>query len=51
VEISDEGLVPSDLQRVKTTIEPDKEAIKKRLQAGEDVAGASLTHSRTWRIC
>ena len=51
VEISDAGLVPSDLQRVNTTIEPDKVAIKKRLQAGEDVAGAALAHTRTWRIC
>jgi hypothetical protein len=51
VEITDEEAIPEELQRTKTTVAPDKDAIKKRLQAGEAVEGAALIESRTWRIC
>lgn len=40
VKITDETSVPSQL--CKTTVAPDKTAIKKQLQAGEDVPGAEL---------
>lgn len=40
VEITDEASVPSQL--CKTTVAPDKAAIKKQLDAGEDVPGARL---------
>ena len=38
--ITDETAIPSQLTR--TRVEPDKTAIKKQLQAGEDVPGAAL---------
>jgi hypothetical protein len=38
--ITDEAAIPSQLTR--TRVEPDKAAIKKQLQAGEDVPGAAL---------
>jgi folate-dependent phosphoribosylglycinamide formyltransferase PurN len=40
VQISDESSVPTQLCRIKR--EPDKAAIKRALEAGEDVPGASL---------
>lgn len=40
VQITDEASVPSQLCKVVTT--PDKTAIKKQLEAGEDVPGARL---------
>ncbi|WP_165775077.1 siphovirus Gp157 family protein [Mameliella alba] len=40
VHITDESAVPSQL--CKTTVAPDKTAIKAQLQAGEDVPGAEL---------
>lgn len=40
VNITDETAVPSQL--CKTTVSPDKTAIKKQIEAGEDVPGAEL---------
>lgn len=40
--ITDDGAIPDNLVRVKR--EPDKTAIKKALQAGENVPGASLSN-------
>jgi len=42
VEILDEDLLPVDFIEVKTEIKPNKAAIKKALQAGDEVAGAAL---------
>lgn len=43
VMIHDEAALPSDCVRIKT--EPDKTAIKNKLQAGETVPGAFLSNS------
>lgn len=51
VEITDPDLLPAELLRSKTTTAPDKDAIKKRLQAGGSVTGAELVETRSWRIC
>ena len=50
VSIDDEERLPSDLLRVKTTTAPDKNAIKLRLKAGEEVPGAHLENRVTWTI-
>ena len=42
VQITDEASVPTQLCTVKTTTAPDKAAIKRLLEAGEDVPGAEL---------
>lgn len=42
VRIEDEAEIPSQLLTVKTTTAPDKTAIKKQIEAGERVPGASL---------
>ena len=42
VDIVDENQLPDSMVNVKTTITPDKMAIKKQLQDGEDVPGAQL---------
>lgn len=43
VSIEDEADIPTQLMREKVTRSPDKTAIKKQLEAGETVPGASLT--------
>ena len=45
--ITDEEQIPTQLMRSKTTMEPDKPAIKAQLKAGETVPGAELQHSTT----
>jgi hypothetical protein len=45
VEILDEANIPAELFRVVT--EPDKTAIKKAIQAGEEVSGAQLVERRS----
>ena len=42
VQITDESEIPSQLMTVKTTTAPDKTAIKKQIEAGEEVPGAAL---------
>ena len=42
--------LPAQFQRVKTTTQADKPAIKAALQAGLPVAGAQLVERRSWRI-
>lgn len=42
VTIVDEKLIPDDFVNVKTSVSPDKNAIKKALQNGEDVPGCRL---------
>ena len=50
VEITDASALPPELLRTVTSSAPDKDAIKKRLKAGDDVDGAALVQSRSWRI-
>lgn len=50
VEITDESLLDSSLIVSQTITRPDKEAIKKRLKAGENIHGATLIEERKWRI-
>ena len=42
VRITDEASVPTQLCTIKTITTPDKAAIKRQLEAGEDVPGAEL---------
>ncbi len=42
VKIVDADEIPTQLTRKKVTITPDKAAIKKQIEAGEDVPGATL---------
>ena len=42
VDITDPATIPSQLHTVKTTTTPDTAAIKRLLEAGEDVPGAML---------
>lgn len=50
VEIDDEGLIPDDMFRTKTTREPDKASIKAALKAGQQIAGARLITRTNWSI-
>lgn len=40
--VDDERKVPDDLVRVKTTIEPDKKAIRDAIKAGQEVPGCHI---------
>lgn len=42
--------LPEQYQRRITRIDPDKDAIKQALKAGQDVPGAQLVERRSWRI-
>lgn len=42
VEITDSGAIPAEFAEYETNIKPDKLAIKKQLEAGIDVPGASI---------
>lgn len=52
--VIDPDLLPADLpgqfQRVKTTCEADKAALKAALQAGQEITGAALVERRSWKI-
>lgn len=50
VQIDDEAALPADYVTTTVTTKPDKTAIKKAIQAGEDVAGASLVENRNIQI-
>ena len=50
VEVVDQGEIPTDYLRVKTTIEPDKTAIKAALKAGEEITGAQLVETQSMTI-
>ena len=45
VEVEDIKLVPAELLRVKTTVEPDKTAIKKAIKDGREIGGCKLVES------
>lgn len=50
VEVLDVEQLPEGFKRVKTTIDPDKAAIKKAIESGQDVTGASIKHSASLQI-
>lgn len=50
VQIDDESSLPSDFVVETVTTKPDKTAIKKAIQAGQEVTGASLIENRNIQI-
>lgn len=50
VQIEDEAALPAGYVTTTVTTKPDKTAIKKAIQAGQDVAGASLVENRNIQI-
>lgn len=50
VQIDDEKALPADYITTTVTVKPDKTAIKKAIQAGQDVTGASLVENRNIQI-
>lgn len=50
VQIDDEKALPADCVTTTVTTKPDKTAIKKAIQAGQDVTGASLVENRNIQI-
>lgn len=50
VQIDDEKALPADYVTTTVTTKPDKTAIKKAIQAGQDVTGASLVENRNIQI-
>ena len=50
VEVADVSLLPDDLLRVKTTVEPNKTAIKALLKDGQEVVGCCLVESLNTQI-
>lgn len=50
VDVTDKDLIPQDYLRVKTVIEPDKNAIKTALKQGQDVPGAALIDRQSLQI-
>ena len=50
VEVIDVDRLPEGFKRVKTTVDADKIAIKKAIEAGQEVTGASIKHSASLQI-
>ena len=50
VEVIDIEQLPDSYKRVKTTIDPDKVAIKKAIEAGQEVSGATIKNSVSLQI-
>ena len=50
VEVADVSLLPEDLLRVKTTVEPNKTAIKALLKDGQEVVGCCLVERQNVQI-
>ena len=50
VVIDDEQALDAEWLAIKTTIQPDKAAIKEALKAGREITGAQLLIRRSWRI-
>lgn len=50
VEVSDVALIPADLLRVKTTVEPNKTAIKALLKEGREVVGCYLVEKQNVQL-
>lgn len=50
IEVSDLDQIPEGFKRVKTTIDPDKVAIKKAIEAGQEVSGVTIKNSVSLQI-
>lgn len=50
VEVEDVALIPAELLRVKTTVEPNKTAIKALLKDGQEVVGCCLVENQNINI-
>ena len=50
VEVADMALIPGELLRVKTTVEPNKTAIKALLKEGREVVGCRLIENQSVQI-
>jgi hypothetical protein len=50
VEVLDIELLSDDFKRLKTTVDADKVAIKKAIEAGQEVTGVSIKHSASLQI-
>ena len=50
VEVYDPVLLPAEFTRTKTTVTPDKTAIKAAIKAGQEVAGATLEIKQNLQI-
>ncbi len=50
VEVADIALIPAELLRVKTTVEPNKTAIKALLKDGQEVVGCWLVENQNINI-
>lgn len=50
VEVGDLALIPAELLRVKTTVEPNKTAIKALLKDGQEVVGCCLVENQNINI-
>ena len=50
VNIEDEGALPADFIVETVSTKPDKTAIKKAIQAGQEIAGATLIENRNIQI-
>ena len=50
VEVEDVSLLPADLLREKTTVEPNKTAIKALLKGGQNVVGCHLVENQNVQI-
>lgn len=50
VEVEDVKHIPAELLRVKTTVEPDKTAIKTMLKAGQEIEGCRLVEKLNTQV-
>lgn len=50
VSIVNQDALPEQFIRVKTTVEPDKVALKAALKAGQDIPGAALSQSFSLQV-
>ena len=50
VVIEDETAIPNDYLRTKTTVSPDKTAIKQAIKVGTPVPGCSIEERKSWSI-
>ena len=50
VQVDNVKLIPAELLRVKTTVEADKDAIKKAIKAGQQISGCRLLENMNAQI-
>ena len=48
--VEDESQIPSEYMKEKVSVEPDKTAIKKAIEAGEEIAGCQLVEKQNLQI-